>query len=242
MKTKMAVKYNIIQWNCRGFSANLESLQLLCKDFNPMVLALQELKSTKEDKIKLKGYKSYVKLPGGENPKGGVALLVASEHPQEKIPLATGLQAVAARVTINTPVTLCSLYLPPDERVSQNDLTVIINQLPTPFVLMGDFNAHNAIWGDSKTDGKGRMVERIIDRKSLCLFNRKEATYHHPASGSFSSIDLTMSDASIFADFEWRVHHDLCGSDHYPIILQTHQKASDTDRPPRWNISKADWE
>jgi hypothetical protein len=45
-------------------------------------------------------------------------------------------------------------------------------------------------------------------------------TYIHPATGSKTSIDLTICDPSLVMDLSWMVHDDLCGSDHYPLLLE----------------------
>ncbi|GBM83131.1 hypothetical protein AVEN_271651-1 [Araneus ventricosus] len=52
--------------------------------------------------------------------------------------LSTNLQAVAIRIQMNSLVTVCSLYLPPNERVSRTDLNNLISQLPSPFIILGD--------------------------------------------------------------------------------------------------------
>ena len=41
-------------------------------------------------------------------------------------------------------------------------------------------------------------------------------------------------------DFTWRVEDNLHGSDHFPIILESHYHPPD-DRPPKWQFHKADW-
>ena len=42
----------------------------------------------------------------------------------------------------------------------------------------------------------------------------------HTGIGTYSTIDLTLDNASIFQDYNWKVHDDTCGSDHFPIILE----------------------
>ncbi|ESO88616.1 hypothetical protein LOTGIDRAFT_234474 [Lottia gigantea] len=54
------------------------------------------------------------------------------------------------------------------------------------------------------------------------------------------STDLTISSPSLFQDFSWSVHDDLCHSDHYPVILRNNGP-SPVDRPQRWKLSKANW-
>ena len=56
---------------------------------------------------------------------------------------------------------------------------------------MGDFNAHSSLWGCRDTNVKGRQIEDLISEHNLCLLNDKSHTYLHPATGSYSSLDLT---------------------------------------------------
>ena len=41
-------------------------------------------------------------------------------------------------------------------------------------------------------------------------------------------------------DFSWSVHDDLCGSDHFPVILKTN-KPNPNSTAKRWKLHKADW-
>ena len=72
------------------------------------------------------------------------------------------------------------------------------------------------------------------------MLNDKSPTYFHPASGSFTSIDLSLCSASVFLDFTWQVHSDQCGSDHFPILMDI-VKSMPKDNVPHWNLKKADW-
>ena len=106
---------------------------------------------------------------------------------------------------------------------------------------MGDFNAHNTLWGCTASDKKGQEVCDFILTSNLCLLNHKDPTYIHPATGSRSSLDLAFCDPSLYMDFSWKVHDDLCGSDHFPIIIN---KTNPTPVPEtqRWKLDKTDWD
>ena len=106
---------------------------------------------------------------------------------------------------------------------------------------MGDFNSHSNVWGCRDTDQKGRIIEDVINRNDLLLYNNKAYTYLHPGTGTYSAIDLTLADASIFLDYSWKVHDDTCGSDHFPIILENSGPKLD-DKIPRWNLRRAKWD
>ena len=105
---------------------------------------------------------------------------------------------------------------------------------------MGDFNSHSNVWGCRDTDQKGRIIEDVINRNNI-LYNNKSYTYLHPGTGTYSAIDLTLADASIFLDYSWKVHKDTCGSDHFPIILENSGPELD-DKIPRWNLRRAKWD
>ena len=111
---------------------------------------------------------------------------------------------------------------------------------------MGDFNSHNILWGSKTTNKRGQTLEKIINNNNLCLHNRKAQTHLSSSSGTFSAIDLTLSDPATFIEYNWRVHEDSCGSDHFPIIIEnTKPGKSDpqtVSKTPRWNFKKANWQ
>ena len=53
-------------------------------------------------------------------------------------------------------------------------------------MLLGDFNAHNLLWGTHETNRIGSIMEKLIEQSDLCLLNDNSPTYLHPATGSFS--------------------------------------------------------
>ena len=57
-------------------------------------------------------------------------------------------------------ITVCSLYLPHSENLNIVLLTHLFAQLPTPFVICGDFNGHRVTWGCDKNNG--REIELTI--------------------------------------------------------------------------------
>ena len=72
------------------------------------------------------------------------------------------------------------------------------------------------------------------------MLSDKSPTYFHPATGSFTSIDLSLCSASIFLGFVWQVYSDQCGNDHFPILINV-VKSMPKDNDSRLNLRKADW-
>ena len=83
------------------------------------------------------------------------------------------------------------------------------------------------------------MLEDLFSEMDLCILNDGSSTYIHPASGSTSALDLSICGPSLVLDYEWNIHEDLCGSDHFPVIL-TSNAVEEEAAPNRWNFKKAD--
>ena len=208
---------------------------------DPMLVCLQEtfLKST--DDITIENYTRYNHICiANEKATGGVSILVKENIPHQHITLTTNLQAVGVTITAHKTLTVCCIYLPPKSQPTSRELDVLLDQLPTPFVLLGDCNSHNPIWGSISTNAKGNLLEALIDRHNLCILNDKSQTYVHPANGTLSAIDLTLCDPGIFLDMAWKVHNDLCGSDHFPIFIKFTVPCP-TNHIPDWRLHRADW-
>lgn len=127
------------------------------------------------------------------------------------------MQAIAVSVTLHKKITICSLYIPPNDTIKVEGLKHLIKQLSNPFILMGDFNSHNEIWGGRETNRRGKIIESIIEEKQLCLFNKKQHTYLHPGTGTYTAVDLTICEPTILPDYDWKVYEDNCGPLPYNI-------------------------
>ena len=139
----------IIQWNCRGLRPNYEEIKCFVADWSPLVMCLQETFLRDTDNFSFKVYDMYNKTvvsPVDNRAIGGSSILVKKTVPHSTIHLNTNLQAVAIRATLHRTITVCSVYIPPRYSLKREDLELLVNQLPTPFLLLGDFNAHSDMW------------------------------------------------------------------------------------------------
>ena len=96
-------------------------------------------------------YTSHTSHHRGNNGRGGAGLLIRNSLHSDVILLQTQLHAVAARVILSRPYSVCSLYLLPSEAVSYENLEDLIKQLQPPIILVGDFNIRHPMWGDTST-------------------------------------------------------------------------------------------
>ena len=233
---------NIIQWNIRGSSINFSELLLFITKYCPAIICLQEtcLKSNNTINIKNHNSYNYVKHPA-DRPCGGSLVIINNNIPHGEIKLNTNLQATAISATLHKTITVCSIYIPPSKEIKESELDNLIEQLPRHFIIMGDFNSHNEIWRSMKTDKKGKIIEPLLNRHQLCIYNNRSNTYLHPATGTYSLIDLTICDPNLFLDYDWKVHHSTCGNDHFPILFQNKTNKLNK-RIPSWNLKKSNWD
>ena len=238
----MDFKNKIIQWNCRGLKPNYNEILLLLLLLRPTVFCLQETFLKPDDNIAFKGFNVYNYIyKDGHKPSGGSSILVSSSCPQREIKLSTDLQAIAVSVSLDNEITICSVYIPPNYALQSKQLDSLLQQLPSPYLLVGDFNGHNLLWGCKKNNVRGEIIEDFLAKNDICLMNDKSHTYLHPATGNFSSLDLSLCHPSLLLDFDWSVCEDQHGSDHFPIIIESINSAAE-EHSPKWKLNKADWE
>ena len=76
---------------------------------------------------------------------------------------------------------------------------------------------------------------------NLYILNKKSPTYLNPSTGSYSAIDIKLSDPLSYIDYTWKVHDEPCSNDHFPILPEIRQPIHD-NRPLCWKTNKADWQ
>ena len=133
--------------------------------------------------------------------------------------------------------TICSIYLHPTDQVIVEDLRDLLEQLPAPMILLGDFNAYNPLWGSKRMSTRGKMIEKILDRYNLLCLNDKEETYYRTYNSCKSTIDLTHANLMIATEYKWSKKHELMGSDHFLIIIEDDREVS-TKQHKRWIIER----
>ena len=231
----------ILQWNCRGYYPNLNHLNDLIFTYEPECICLQELILGQRSLISLKGYTSS-HSPG----RGGAGLLIKSGIPSSPIQLQTTLQAVAATVFIGKQYTICSMYIPPHSRITQQDIEEVITQLPRPFLVLGDLNCRDPMWGDCVTTFPATIIKNILHLHDIGILNTGEPTHYHRQTDTLSCIDLSLCSSECLQDLNWQVKTPLPDayyeSDHFPIIISRGTHNTEFPGPPRFNFKKARWD
>ncbi|KAG5868256.1 hypothetical protein JTB14_004791 [Gonioctena quinquepunctata] len=97
------------------------------------------------------------------------------------------------------------------------------------------------MWGSERMFGRGKMIESVINNCNLNLLDTGSSTCFHVQSGSFSSIDLRISDPGTARSLTWHTLDSLYDSNHFPIPISDNESKR-VDMKGKWKIAKANWE
>ena len=170
----MGSKYKIIQWNCRGLKPRYKELILLLTLLRLSVFCLQKTYLKAEDNFTFKGFNTYNHIHSDcSRASRKSSIFVHSSCPQREINPKTDFQAVFVSVTLEKEITLCSVCIPPSFSLKSEHLISILEQLPSPYILVGDLNDHNVLWGNKDNDPREELIENFITYNDNCLMNDK---------------------------------------------------------------------
>lgn len=235
---------NILQWNINGFRPQKENLLILINKYNPAIICLQETNNPERVTPQLKNYSAYFKNRTNAGiSSGGVAVYVKSPLQAVEIHLITNIESVAVKINFGRKyLTICCIYLPNSYVFTEKEISEIIEQLPKPFIIVGDFNSHSLMWGSYKDDNRGEIIKKILEDPNIVILNKNQPTHLNNTHKRFSAIDLTLCSSSIAHKWDWSTAEVLYGSDHFPIILTHHNiipMSACTTHLPRWKFHEA---
>ncbi|XP_064469998.1 uncharacterized protein LOC135384740 [Ornithodoros turicata] len=136
-------------------------------------------------------------------------------------------------------LTVVSLYVPPSSALTKREVKHLLENLPPPFILVGDINAHHPLWGSRKTDAKGRIWSDVIDELDVCLLNDGSSTFMR-RDFTTDVLDVSICSKDVFRKASWSTDCDGRGSDHLPIYIAirgcTIQRGNRSVRLVNWKV------
>ena len=141
-------------------------------------------------------------------------MLVQQCQAVKTVVLNTPLQAMACQRR-NEKLYHYNIYLNHDRDIPYTGINNLLSQLPRPLIVMGEFNGHYIFWGDTQTDQRGQVIERLSLNCDVGFLKTGCHTYFHKQTNTTSAIDLALVPSNVIVDFEWIVDEDL----HIAIIF-----------------------
>ena len=232
----------IIQWNIKGYINNYNDLQILIKKHNPKLIALQETHITSTLNLPIPINFTLIEL-NSSNSYGGVALLIHNSIQYNSLNLQNDFDAIGIDLFSKVKFSLICCYIQPNKQFCNQNLENVLNINNNSAVICGDFNSWHSIWGSPRSNRRGNILAKFINKSNYVCLNDGSPT-HYTTHNSLTHIDLTLCTPNMLIDAEWSTEKDLCGSDHFPIIISLFntQSANFSSTKPKFQIDLADWE
>lgn len=234
----------LLQWNARSILPRITNFRSLINLNHVQVFALSETWLT-EDKDFYVPHFNIIRSDR-DRPYGGV--LLGFKHGIEfnriQIDQSSPIEIVAATANLKPhKVTIASIYIPPNVNLRYDDLQNIINLLPPPLMLLGDFNSKGCAWGEPTDDSRAKTLYEITDEFDLVFLNTGEITRIACPEQQCSRLDLSLCSSRLGLDCSWKVIDDPSGSDHLPIVISLQACGTASGSMTNYDLTKhIDWD
>ena len=175
---------------------------------------------------------------------GGCAIFVRAGVQYQQVVLTTTLECMAVRVWGEQGRMNIVNFYNPCLQLRADELEKVTEEVGTPVIWVGDFNAHNPLWGSRDRDRNGEVIEELMDKQGLVCLNDGRPTRFDIRTGRVSCIDLTIASPELAWKGKWETwEENAMGSDHFPIVVRFGQPllVEEDTRPRPLNYNKAKW-
>lgn len=229
----------IMQWNACGIKAHFSYFSQYIESLShrPDVICIQESFLKPDKRFSLRNYVSVRKDRIGA-PKGGVLTLVNRAISFSTLTCPDDVESIGIRLmSSNGNLNIFNVYNPGVEILPDVYRSFFVSNS----IICGDFNAHNPLWGATKTDARGTILETLITESDCVVLNDGIGTFIKN-NGGLSPLDLTIIDKSLSSNSSWLVIDDDLGSDHFPILTTLNVRhSSNSSNRIHYNFNKANW-
>jgi exonuclease III len=218
----LCVMFYLMQWNARSLVANGQEFKQMLDGLEekPELICIEETWLKPRLDFRIPGHKCE-RRDRESTAGGGCATFIKNGVQYRRMEMDTVLECVVTEVwTDRGEIAIVHLYNP-CIKLEEIHFQEILDRISEPMVWVGDFNAHNELWGSKKRNRNGKIVEEFIDKKQLVVLNDGRPTWFRTSRTGFSSIDITIASAELALISRWETM-DLytMGSDHVPIICK----------------------
>lgn len=240
---------DIIQFNCNGLRGHINEINQLIIKYTPNFILLQEIKLKSDELFTISGYKFISKhLHGDSSYFPAVGILIKDGIYFEEIDLPDDICAIGINTCNEFPISLVSFY---DNhrlnKLKEELLIEIINKCKYKALIMGDFNARNALWDNNLkhhhiNDVRAKEIINFLNNSEYVLMNNGATTRISPIYNNLNSaIDLTFIHSEILLDFDWNVSNSMYGSDHLPILVTISSSSYPSINSKFWDTKNTKW-
>lgn len=211
----------ILQWNCRSVRDKKNELLILINEHVPDVFVLSETWLLPNSNLNIPNY--TIARKDRDDGFGGVLVACKISLKAVRVDIISAYECAVCSIQFRNgnKLSIASLYFPATSVIplTKNAMKTLIDQIPAPRMLLGDFNAHGQQWGCATNDRRAVLLMAVFDDCGLTTLNSGEITRVACPPRPCSSIDLSICSANIALNCTWQVLNQTHGSDHIPIIV-----------------------
>jgi len=169
----------LLQWNARSLVSNGQEFKKYIDKLEekPDVICIHETWLKSQLDFFIKGYNA-IRRDRESGRGGGVMTFIQNGMSYKVIRINTEHESITVKVWTRGNIDIINYYNPCGE-ISLESLEEIAGVLDDNVILCGDFNSHSSLWGSSRTDSNGLVVEEFIDNHCLVCINNGEGTRYN---------------------------------------------------------------
>jgi len=236
----------ILLWNANGLLPRKLELDRFLVDENIDIALISETHCTEQYSLSQShNFRVFNAVhPSGKAQGGatvyvrkGISFTLDSTYSTEKI------QLCAVRVPMgHAQISVAAAYCTPSLCTKATDFDLAFQKLSSTWIVGGDFNAKNPLWGSRTTTTRGRELAKIVYQRNLEVISNGEPTYwpsdprRIPDVIDFfvaQNIDRACCKVTTLADLS---------SDHVPVILNLSARPLPLAITPSLVNRHTDWE
>ena len=233
---------SILYWNAASLSVRRAELvhSLASMARKPDAICIQETWLSAARSFSIEGYSCERHDRSTGESRGGVATFIRNGVSYSVVGRTDEPESITISVmTVAGDLTIVNVYHPPGKPVDKDTFPHLFSFQRS--IVIGDFNAQSTLFGASRTDQRGQLLEEAMETHSFVALNTGVGT-RLKRDGSRSILDLAMASRPLARKCDWSIADDPMGSDHFPVTVTVGEGIlAEETHQPRWLFKRADW-
>lgn len=232
-------------WNCNGLLSRLHELEYFLNEEQIDILLISESHLTKQSYANIKGYKFYNAIHPAERARGGSSVIIKEniQHCEESKIETDMFQLACISVNLkhHNSFKICAIYIPPKHNIKYHQYLNMLQSLGTHFIVGGDYNAKNKIWGSRLTSPKGSELYNACCKFKCEIFSGNEPTYWPSNPNSIPDLIDFYIAKGISKNYVCVQNYCGLSSDHSPVIMTLSDNIIQKPASPALINNKTNW-
>jgi endonuclease/exonuclease/phosphatase family metal-dependent hydrolase len=241
---KITAPLKIAIWNSNGLCKHALELRSFIYTLDLDILLISETHFTSRSYITIPQYDIHCTNHPDEKAHGGSAVIIkhSIQHYERAKYELPNIQATSVTIADKTSeLTVAAVYCPPRHNNKQEDFTKLFKTLGNRFLIGGDLNAKNTLWGSRITSTKGRELLLSLTHNNLQYVTTREPTYWPTDPRKTPDLlDICITKGISPHNIKAMSCLELT-SDHTPILITIFTSPIGKPKKPSLSSNKTNW-